>query len=228
VTIRMHDPQKYRLRIRGAAVAYTDYLRVVLTLVRRIGVWLCGSIGLLFLFVTFTPFVSWYGGKLAGQWTDPDGDTLIVLAGGDLDNGFPSNSTLWRCLYALRACQTGHFRKIVTVGFQTSRYMADLLAWEGIPAGMIVTETASRSTRENALYTAKLLAGDTGSKVLLTSDYHMFRAARAFRKAGLNFSPRPIPDAGKRGVRPLERWSVFLDEAVETVKICYYFLCGWI
>jgi hypothetical protein len=65
---------------------------MVLNLVPRIGVWLCGSIGLLFLFVTFTPFVSWYGGTLAGQWTDPDGDTLIVLAGGDLDNGFPSNS----------------------------------------------------------------------------------------------------------------------------------------
>jgi len=48
----------------------------------------------------------------------------------------------------------------------------------------VVAENYSRSTRENALNTARLLAGDTGTLVLMTSDFHMYRALRAFRKAG--------------------------------------------
>jgi uncharacterized SAM-binding protein YcdF (DUF218 family) len=189
---------------------------------------ICASVGFLFLFATFTPFVSWYGGRLAGQWTDPDGDTLIVLAAGDLDGGFPAEGTLLRCLYAVRAYQAGGFRKIVLVGFQVSTHMRRLLIAEGVPAEILVTEDASHSTRENALYTARLLAGDNGSKVLLTSDYHMFRAVRAFRKAGINVLPRPIPDARKLAMYRVRRWWVFLDEASESSKIVYYFLRGWI
>jgi uncharacterized SAM-binding protein YcdF (DUF218 family) len=65
-------------------------------------------------------------------------------------------------------------------------------------------------------------------KVLLTSDYHMFRAFRAFQKAGLNVLSRPIPDARKRAARWLYRWWVFLDLSSETMKIVYYRARGWI
>ena len=99
---------------------------------------------------------------------------------------------------------------------------------EGVPAEILVTEEASQSTHENALNTARLLAGDNASKVLLTSDYHMFRAVRAFRKAGMNVLPQPIPDARKRATRWLPRWPAFLDEAAESAKIVYYFVRGWI
>ena len=189
---------------------------------------ICASMGFLYLFATFTPFVSWYGGKLAGPWSDPSGDTLIVLAAGDLGGGFPAEGTLLRCLYAVRAYQTGGFRKIVLVGSQTSEHMRRLLMAEGVPAEILVTEEASQSTHENALNTARLLAGDNASKVLLTSDYHMFRAVRAFRKAGMNVLPQPIPDARKRATRWLPRWPAFLDEAAESAKIVYYFVRGWI
>jgi uncharacterized SAM-binding protein YcdF (DUF218 family) len=185
-------------------------------------------VGFLFLFATFTPFVSWYGVRLAGPWNDPNGDTLIVLAAGDLDQGFPAEGTLLRCLYAVRAYQAGGFRKIVLVGFQTSVHMRRLMIAEGVPAEILVTEDASHSTHENALYTARLLAGDNSSKVLLTSDCHMFRAVRAFRKAGMNVLPRPIPDALKRSTHRLRRWQAFLDEAIESSKIVYYFVRGWI
>lgn len=189
---------------------------------------ICVSVGFLYLFATFTPFVSWYGGRLAGQWTDPNGDTLIVLAAGALDEGFPADGTLLRCLYAVRAYQAGGFRKIVLVGFPISDHMRRLMIAEGVPAEILVTEDASHSTHENALYTARLLAGEPGSKVLLTSDYHMFRAVRAFRKAGMNVLPRPIPDARKRAMNWLRRWQAFLDEASESSKIVYYFVRGWI
>jgi uncharacterized SAM-binding protein YcdF (DUF218 family) len=189
---------------------------------------ICASLGFLFLFATFTPFVSWYGGRLAGQWTDPNGDTLIVLAAGDLDDGFPAEGTLLRCLYAVRVYQAGSFHKIVLAGSQTSEHMRRLLMAEGVPADVLVTEDASQSTHENALFTARLLAGDNSAKVLLTSDYHMFRAFRAFRKVGMNVLPLPIPDARKRATQWLARWSAFLDEGSESAKIVYYFVRGWI
>jgi uncharacterized SAM-binding protein YcdF (DUF218 family) len=182
----------------------------------------------MFLLATCTPLVSWYGGKLAGKWNDPEGDVLIVLSGADLDGGFPAENTILRCLYAVRAYQGGHFRKIVLTGFQVGAHMRALLVAEGVPAQVLVAENSARSTRENALFTARLLAGDNGSKVLLTSDYHMFRAGRAFQKAGLNVLPRPIPDARKRALWLLRRWPAFLDEVAETVKIGYYLLRGWI
>jgi len=85
----------------------------------------------------------------------------------------------------------------------------------------------SGSTHENALYVTELLAGISGRKVLLTSDYHMFRARRAFKKAGLEVLPRPFPDARKRASGWTGRWPAFLDLVGETMKIGYYYVRGW-
>jgi uncharacterized SAM-binding protein YcdF (DUF218 family) len=199
-----------------------------MTLLRRVAVGLCALVGLVVLLATLTPFVSWYGTELAGPWDDPGGDTLIVLAGGDLADGFPAENTMWRCLYAARAYRSGHFRKVVVSGILVAPHMRVLLAGEGVPAEAIVVEDESRSTHESALAAARLLAGDRSLKVLLTSDYHMFRATRAFRKANLEIRPYPIPDARKRATSLVRRWPAFLDEAVETGKIAYYSLRGWI
>jgi uncharacterized SAM-binding protein YcdF (DUF218 family) len=67
-----------------------------------------------------------------------------------------------------------------------------------------------------------------GRMVLLTSDYHMYRAVRALRKAGVIVMPRPIPDAIKRAGSWNLRWEVFQDLLIETSKIAYYWSRGWI
>ena len=64
--------------------------------------------------------------------------------------------------------------------------------------------------------------------MLLTSDYHMLRAKRAFLKLGVVVQPRPIPDALKRATNWQGRWPVFLDLVSETTKILYYRARGWI
>jgi uncharacterized SAM-binding protein YcdF (DUF218 family) len=91
----------------------------------------------------------------------------------------------------------------------------------------IRVERRSTSTRENALFTRELLGDAPGRKVLLTSDYHMFRAHRVFRKAGLEVLPRPLPDAIKRSSGWRGRWAVFVEEVEETGKILYYAARGW-
>jgi uncharacterized SAM-binding protein YcdF (DUF218 family) len=84
------------------------------------------------------------------------------------------------------------------------------------------------STHENALRVAELLARVPGRKILLTSDYHMFRAYRAFKKSGLDVLPRPFPDVRKRADGWTGRWPAFLDLILETTKIGYYRVRGWI
>jgi uncharacterized SAM-binding protein YcdF (DUF218 family) len=152
---------------------------------------------------------------------------LIVASGASL-NGFPDGNTVLRCMYAVSAWRAGGFRKIVVSGYQTASHMRNFLIAEGVPPEVVVTEDAANSTRQNAMYVARLLANDSGSKVLLTSDYHMFRAVRAFRKVGLKVAPRPIPDALKRVGNPLRLWPAFVDEVAESVKIVYYAVRGWI
>jgi uncharacterized SAM-binding protein YcdF (DUF218 family) len=129
---------------------------------------------------------------------------------------------------AMESYRAGAFQRVIVTGSRVSPHMKNLLIAEGLPAGMVVTEEAAETTRENALNVARMLANDPGPKALLTSDFHMFRAVRLFRKAGLKVTPRPIPDAVKRAGNKFKAWSAFLDEASETVKIVYYYWRGWI
>jgi len=191
------------------------------------------SLGLLVLLVTLTPLVSWWAKALAGPWEDPKGDVLIVLGGSLLENGVMGDNSYWRAIYAVLAWNEGAFRQVVLSGGGPEdtpivEPMRDFLECHGIPRAAIHLEARSQSTHENALYSKALLADLPGSKVLLTSDYHMFRAHRAFKKAGLEVLPRPFPDAGKRASHWSGRWPAFLDLAGETVKIGYYYARGWI
>jgi uncharacterized SAM-binding protein YcdF (DUF218 family) len=56
----------------------------------------------------------------------------------------------------------------------------------------------------------------------------MFRAQRAFQKAGLRVTPHPIPDVLKQSAEWRGRWPAFLELWVETLKIGYYWARGWL
>lgn len=197
----------------------------------RIGLLALASVGAFVIIVTVTPVVSWWTGRLARPWDDARGDTLIVLSGsgGERIIGY---GTYLRCEYAILAWQEGGFSRMVVtgsgIGEPEAVTMKRFLVSQGVPEPAILVEPRATSTRENALYTRELLKGSGGKLVLLTSDYHTYRATKVFRKVGLNVATRPAPDAGKRATRMWNRWSVFLDLSVESVKIVYYKLRGWI
>jgi uncharacterized SAM-binding protein YcdF (DUF218 family) len=70
--------------------------------------------------------------------------------------------------------------------------MSGLLEEWGIPAAAIEVEEASINTRENALFSYRLLSGRGIRKIILvTSAMHMPRAAGAFHKAGFEVVPAP-------------------------------------
>lgn len=66
-----------------------------------------------------------------------------------------------------------------------------LLAW-GVPSAAILMEERSRSTRGNAVQTARLAAHRGLRRLLLvTSAWHMPRAEAAFERVGLRVTPAP-------------------------------------
>ena len=184
------------------------------------------SIGLITVVVVATPVVSWWARAYSGPINQPSGDILILLSAASDDNGNISYSSYWRARFALLAWQTGAFKKIVISG-GGGPGIANFLAGNGVPRQVMSAEWKSTSTRENAIETSRILSGMQGRKVLLTSDFHMFRAIRVFRKLGIDVTPMPIPDLIHTEDNPIGRFSGFETMLTESAKIVDYELRGW-
>jgi len=186
-------------------------------------------LGLAVVMVTVTPVIKWYAGILSGPWYEPAGDVLILFGADTPDSGFIGPATYWRSLYAVRAWREGGFQTVVVSGGQgIAESVGRFLEFERIPPDKIVLETRALSTHENALYAAAQVKDMPGRKVLLTSDFHMYRSVRALEKAGIHVTPRPIPYAMKRANNWIDRWPLTLELGVETAKIAVYWARGWI
>jgi len=190
---------------------------------------LLAAIGLLFVLVTFTPLDYWWIGLLEGPWNDPRGDIMIVPGADIQSDGMIGPGTYWRIVYAARIWHEGGWREIVVSGNgKLAPAMRHFLIDYGVPPSAVLMENAASSTRENAVFTARLLSGVKGRLVLVTSEYHMYRAVRAFRRAGLDVQPRPVPDLLKALTSRVNRWGAFLHLCEESAKIVYYEARGWL
>lgn len=115
-----------------------------------------------------------------------------------------------RLFGAVRLYHSGHVRKVLITGgagdlFQKQRseatYVRQMLQEAGVPDSAIVTESASRNTHENALFTRQLCDSLKigGPFCLLTSAAHMPRSLGCFRKAGMEVIPYPQHFISKAG-----------------------------
>lgn len=195
----------------------------------------CVFLGL-YLATSLSPaLVNFWAGQLSKVgWTESDGDILIALTADAQPDGLLGLTSYWRAVYTVRAWRSGHFKKIVVSGgyMGTTRSLASVFAEflirSGVPPDVIVLEERSTSTHENAVFTTQLLRNVPGKKVLLTSDIHIYRAAKAFEHEGLEVTPRTFPDVGKAASNPLNRFNLTIALALETLKIGYYYIRGWI
>ena len=198
---------------------------------RKAGRWLnrlFAVIGFTTVLVISTPIVSWWARAYSGPIEQPKGDVLILLsAASDEKYGGISYSSYWRARQALFAWQTGGFKTIIICGSGDPGILNYLIA-DGIPREVFVIEPRSISTRENAIETARLAQSLHGKKVLLTSDFHMYRALRVFRKMGIEATPMAVRDVLHSTENWKGRFGAFEIMLVESVKIVYYAVRGWI
>ncbi|MGA3079798.1 MAG: YdcF family protein [Terracidiphilus sp.] len=185
------------------------------------------AIGLITVLVISTPIVSWWARAYSGPIERPKGDILILLSAADDDRGGISFSSYWRAREAIFAWQTGGFKTIVVTGGGGPGIL-DYLIVEGIPREAIVAEWRSSNTRQSGIEMARMTQNMPGKKVLLTSDFHMYRALRVFRKLGIDVTPMAVPDVLHSTEHWNGRFSGFETMLVESGKIAYYAIRGWI
>lgn len=133
----------------------------------------------------------------------PAVDAIVVLGGGveaavpprlEVELG-PASDRVW---YAAQLYQAGKAPFVLVTGGSLpwsdagaeAPAMQRLLEAWGVPASAIVQEDRSRTTRENAVYSAPILqARGVHSVLLVTSALHMPRARATFAKVGIDAVP---------------------------------------
>lgn len=155
----------------------------------------------------------------------PNADAIVVLLS-DVDPAYGRRSwplaltTADTLRHGARLYAAGKAPTVITSGttwFQRrgtngAEVMRELLVPLGVPADAVLAEGASRNTRQNALFTARLAAEHDIKRVLLvTRAMHMNRALGAFRKAGLEATPAPL--SGRRRAPGMRSFYAFLPQA---------------
>tara|TARA_Y100001934_G_scaffold271066_1_gene357007 strand:+ start:1263 stop:2039 length:777 start_codon:yes stop_codon:yes gene_type:complete len=181
--------------------------------------------------------------------SSPTADAIVLL-GGDVGIPVPprSESQLQgnRLLHAFRLFEAGKAPLIIVTGGNVfsqkgleaeATYSKVILASWGVPNDAILTESKSRNTRQNALYSHQILRTQGVDRILLVSDaFHMPRAVAVFRHAGFEVMPSPSSFSITDYRRPklLDWWpslgNLGKAHAVmhEMLGLLVYRLRGWI
>ncbi len=174
----------------------------------------------------------------------------IVLLGGDVGLPVPprTESQLHgnRLLHAFRLFEASKAPLILVTGGNVfpqegfsaeATYSKAILAGWGVPDDAILTESKSRNTRQNALYSHQILSAQGIDRILLvTSAFHMPRAAAVFRHVGFEVIPSSSSFSVTDYRRPklLDWWpslgNLGTAKAVmrERLGLFVYRLRGWI
>jgi uncharacterized SAM-binding protein YcdF (DUF218 family) len=186
----------------------------VVSLYRNRKVTRCGlallAVSLTVLALACTPVVSYVARhSLESQYAPQDdrlGAEVIVVLGGYLHVPDAIRSqvelgedTLYRCLHAVQLYRRGKPCPVILSGGKLApeqqgpplaKAMYDFLVQQGVAASDLIIEDQSRSTRENAVETAKILRQHGVQRiVLITEALHMPRAVRCFRAEGFVVVP---------------------------------------
>ncbi|MFE3069265.1 YdcF family protein [Streptomyces sp. NPDC059247] len=188
-----------------------------------------------FLFACFVGYAFLYGRMRVRR----DADFVVVLGSGLIGGSrvsplLASRLDRGRQVYELLAARRGPDRPapvLVTSGGQgpdehvsESHAMADYLVERGFPADAVVREDRSRTTEENLLFSKELMERDRpGSAcVVVTNNFHAFRAALMARRAGVDGQVVGSPTAAyfwpSATIR--EFVAVFLQYKVVNLGIC--------
>lgn len=203
----------------------------------RAPIYALALLGALLLSVTFTPIVPLAVEAMEPEWYDGNGDVLVVLGGSMLVSGTGPQATLGydtylRCTYAAWILKTRQFRRtVVTGGDGQAEAMAKFLIQNGVNPQSILAERSAQSTYENALFTRRILESQFGAKplpkiVILTSDYHAWRARLTFKHCGLPVETIPIPDVIKRSSLRSFRLTGAITILSEWTKDIFYIISG--
>ncbi|MFE4633940.1 YdcF family protein [Streptomyces sp. NPDC056773] len=204
VTVHRKEGRRPALLSFAAGVSIFALIAFVLTLGNRgsqawdavvVGVvLLAGYVS--FLFLCFLAYAFLYGRiKVHG-----DVDFVVMLGSGLIGGDrvpplLASRLRKGRAIHDAQIARGGRVPLLLTSGGKGSdeklaeaRAMADWLIAEGVPAEHVRLEDRSRTTEENLLYSRTIMEAEDPAYrcVVVTNNFHAFRAAMMARKAGVN------------------------------------------
>ncbi len=156
-------------------------------------------------------------------------DVMIVLGAGLSRDGRPGWALQRRAAHAADLWQRGYAPSVICTGGQAPGYprseaeaCREVLMRYGVPSDVIVLETQSRSTEENALYSRTIMEERGWQSAIVVSDgYHVLRASYLFQRAGIAAVTSPVEHYRIRMVNQLVsatvrevlafHWQVFKD-----------------
>ncbi|MEU3480230.1 YdcF family protein [Streptomyces sp. NPDC033754] len=185
-----------------------------------------------FLFLCFVGYAFLYGRMRLRR----DADYVVVLGSGLIGGRrvpplLASRLDRGRQVYETLAARGGDAPVLIASGGQgpdeevpESHAMADYLVERGFPAGAVVREDRSRTTEENMLFSKELMERDRpgSSCVIVTNNFHAFRAALMARRAGVDGQVVGSPTAAYfwPSATMREFVAVFLQYKVVNLGIC--------
>ena len=169
-----------------------------------------------------------------------EADAIVVLGGatrGDTHMGtLPDlNQQADRLVYAAALYKAGKAPLIVLSGGShgearpEAQLMRETLVVMGVPTRDMLLEGASRDTHDNALYTAVVLNGKGVRKILLvTSAFHMRRAAALFAAQGFEVVPTATDYQRLVATPVLPRWLPTVDDLSRTTIALREYAGFWV
>ncbi|NPB06387.1 MAG: YdcF family protein [Aquificae bacterium] len=156
--------------------------------------------GLLLYLLSIEPFKDLLFYPLEAPYRKPvygNAQAIVVLGGGVYNNGYLKPSSYRRLVTAFLLHRETGLPVILSGGAPFTKLpeaerMRQLLKAFGVDESLLYADVKSRDTYENALFVRRLCEKLGCRRVyLVTSAFHMGRAERLFRKAGLEVLPYP-------------------------------------
>jgi len=125
-------------------------------------------------------------------------DAIVILGARVGEDGLPGDSLRARTLRAIELYHAGLAPRMICTGGvgdhppSEAEAAATLAMSRGVPREALVLEDTSTSTRENAIYTARICRERGWTRLVTVSDpYHLWRVRCEFRRAGLHSYTSP-------------------------------------
>lgn len=156
-------------------------------------------------------------------------DAIVVLGSDIWPDGELTNGSVRRALQGILLHRRGLAPLVVFLGASIgngtpeAEVRAKLARELGLAPVAILTETAARTTREEAARTKGLLGPRDARRILLvTSSHHMVRAQRVFERAGFDVRPAPVVDLSNAVSKPGDRLALMQRVLQELIARVYY------
>jgi uncharacterized SAM-binding protein YcdF (DUF218 family) len=191
-----------------------------------------GASALVFFVFAYTPASRWlHEGMLTPSNPQP-ADAVVVLGAAVSSDGLLDDVSLRRAIAGVRAQKRGLAPLLLFLGARHGQAVeaevrAELARDLGVPPAEIFTESRALTTQQEAQRAAERLL-PTGARhvLLVTGEYHIWRARRLFERAGFAVSPLAVREASAATDRPDQRLELARGALTEALARALYRVLG--